>query len=292
MIINQTNLTGLFQSYRVIFNEAFQGLEQRYPMVAMEIPSSTKKNAYPWLGDVPGMREWYDDRDIQNLEQHGFEITNKDFEVTVSVDRNDIEDDQYAVYRPLIQQLGISAKEHPDQLIFELMKNAFDVTCYDGKSFFATDHPVPSGSGSNLGGGSGPAWFLLNLGSPIKPFIFQRRKPPQFIALDNVKDENVFMKKKFLYGVDDRKNVGVGLWRLAFASKQDLNETNYVAARTAMMSYKKRNKQPIRNTPTHLFVGAALESQARKLLEAQLVDNGNSNVWFNTAKLVVIPELG
>jgi len=275
-----------------IFNEAFDSVSPRYTLLAMEVPSTSKKNAYPWLGEVPGMKEWVDDREIQNMELHGFEIENKDFELTVAVDRNDIEDDQYGIYKPLIQQLGISAKEHPDQLVFELLQNSLNVNCYDGKPFFAVDHPVHYGSGANLVEGTNPTWYLMNLKGPIKPFIFQRRKPTQFISLDKSNDENVFLKKKYLYGVDDRKNVGVGLWRLAFASKQELKDTNYAAARAAMMSYKKKNKQPIINQPTHLIVGPSLESQARALIEAQFNSSGASNIWFKTATLVVIPELG
>ena len=31
-------------------------------------------------------------------------------------------------------------------------------------------------------------------------------------------DENVFMKKQFLYGADSRGNAGFGFWQMAFGS--------------------------------------------------------------------------
>ena len=62
------------------------------------------------------------------------------------------------------------------------------------------------------------------------------RKRPEFVAMDRPEDENVFMRKKFRYGVDDRKNVGFGLWQLAYGSKQTLDATNYAAARVATVT--------------------------------------------------------
>ena len=61
-------------------------------------------------------------------------------------------------------------------------------------------------------------WFLLDLSKPIKPFILQVVKKVEFTALDNPTDENVFKRKKFLYGVDSIDNAGYGLWQLAYGS--------------------------------------------------------------------------
>ena len=62
------------------------------------------------------------------------------------------------------------------------------------------------------------AWYLLDTKKPLKPFIFQRRKAPVFVAKDSPDDEGVFMKKEFLFGVDSRDNAGYGLWQLAYGS--------------------------------------------------------------------------
>ena len=44
------------------------------------------------------MREWIGDREIQNLSASDYTIKNKDYELTVGVDRNDIEDDTLGIY--------------------------------------------------------------------------------------------------------------------------------------------------------------------------------------------------
>jgi phage major head subunit gpT-like protein len=62
------------------------------------------------------------------------------------------------------------------------------------------------------------AWFLLDTKKPVKPFIFQRRKPAVFVSKDQPDDEGVFMKREYLFGVDSRDNAGYGLWQLAYGS--------------------------------------------------------------------------
>ena len=61
-------------------------------------------------------------------------------------------------------------------------------------------------------------WFLLCTKRPVKPFIFQNRRKPQLVAKDNPGDDNVFFKKKYIYGADSRCNAGYGLWQFAFGS--------------------------------------------------------------------------
>ncbi len=44
----------------------------------------------------------------------------------MSIDRNDIEDDTYGVYEPIIEQLGWDTKVHPDMLLFQMIKQLGD----------------------------------------------------------------------------------------------------------------------------------------------------------------------
>jgi len=291
MIINQANLAGIYKTFSTIFNQAFDSAPSQWPLVAMEAPSVGRSVDYKWLGDFPMMQEWVGDRVIKDLSAFKYEITNKDYEATVEVDRNDIQDDQIGVYTPMIQGLGAAARQHPDLLVFALLKAGFTTECFDGQYFFDDDHEVAGASVSNDGGGAGDPWFLMDLSRPLKPIILQIRKRPEFVAMDRPDDENVFMRKKFRYGVDDRKNVGFGLWQLAYGSKDTLNTTNYAAARAAMMSFTNDEGVPLGIMPTHLVVGPTLESSGRTVVEAQVGSTGASNVWYNTAKLVVVPWL-
>ena len=53
------------------------------------------------------------DREIQNISGSDYTIKNKDFELTVGVDRNAVEDDKIGLYRPSIQMLGEAAGREP-----------------------------------------------------------------------------------------------------------------------------------------------------------------------------------
>ncbi len=291
MIVNQANLSGIYKSFSTVFNEAFDGAPSQWPLVAMQVPSEGRSVDYKWLGDFPMLKEWVGDRAVRDLSAFNYEIVNKDYEATIEVDRNDIEDDRIGVYTPMIQGLAWAAKQHPDLLVFSLLKAGFTAACYDGKNFFDTKHPVGGTGVSNSGEGAGDAWFLLDLSRPVKPIILQVRKRPQFVAVDRPDDENVFMRKKYLYGVDDRKNVGYGLWQLAYGSRDTLDATGYAAARSAMMGFKSEEGAPLGVNPTHLVVPPTLESAGRSILKVPNDAAGAGNPWFGSAELVVVPWL-
>lgn len=63
------------------------------------------------------------------------------------------------------------------------------------------------------------AVYWLDLSKPIKPFIFQNRQEPDFVALDGADSYENFMRKGILYGVDSRMNMGFGLWQLAYKTQ-------------------------------------------------------------------------
>ena len=149
MIINPQNLRGIYTAFNTLFTQAFDGQKPTYEKIATVVPSTTESETYAWLGDIPGMREWVGDREIQNLTGSDYTIKNKDFELTVGVDRNAIEDDKIGLYRPSIQMLGESAAMHPDELVYELLASGFTALCYDGKAFFAADHVVGENAVSN-----------------------------------------------------------------------------------------------------------------------------------------------
>ena len=66
--------------------------------------------------------------------------------------------------------------------------------------------------------GHDSAWFLLSTSRPLKPLIYQERKKAKFVSKTAETDDNVFMKKQFLYGADSRGNAGFGFWQMAYGS--------------------------------------------------------------------------
>ena len=160
MRITTANLEALRVGYKTNFQSGLGMAKPQYTSVATTVPSSTKENTYGWLGKFPKIREWLGDRVIHNLMEHDYAIKNKSFELTIGVDRDDIKDDNLGIYKPLFEEMGMSAAAHPDELVFPLLKNGFATECYDGQNFFDTDHPVLDENGdetsiANTDGGVG-----------------------------------------------------------------------------------------------------------------------------------------
>jgi phage major head subunit gpT-like protein len=299
MLINSGGLATLFNGYKASFNKGFAGAPTAYRRVSTIVPSSTREETYGWLGQFPKMREWVGDRVAKNLAAHSYKIANRDFEQTITVPRNDIEDDQYGVFGPLFEEMGRSAAEMPDELVFSLLKSGLETVCYDGRYFFDVDHPVRSGSKSvavsNFQGGTGDPWFLLDCSRPLKPMIFQERRALGRLGRkDKDDDENAFWRKEFVYGSDGRCNAGFGLWQLAHASRQPLTAENYEAARQSMMALRGDEGRPLGVKPDTLVCGSALEGAAMRLLNngTRIEMAGASpvavqNEWANTAKPIV-----
>lgn len=295
MIINYANLQILNQAFSAAFANGLANVQPMWNAVATMVPSTTAEQKYGWLGKITKFREWIGERQFQNLAAFDYAIRNKTWENSVEVDRDEIEDDQYGVYRPVFEQLGQDAALHPDELVFGLLKAGFATTCYDGQYFFDTDHPVGAPgaqvSVSNFQGGAGTAWYLLDTTKVIKPIIYQKRRDYAITAKTDLKAENVFAQNKFQWGADGRSNVGFGLWQLAYASKQTLNTANYSAARAAHQSFVGDNGKPLVIRSAELWVPPSLEQAALEVVQAERLANGASNVMRNLSKVVVCPWL-
>lgn len=297
MLINPASLRSLYTGFSAAFQGAFGAVSPLYTRVAMTVPSMTSQNEYGWMNAMPRFREWIGDRVVNSISASGYTLKNKDYESTIGVNRNAIEDDNLGIYGPMFAEMGRGAAAFPDELVWPLLTAGFASPCYDGQYFFDADHPVLDANGaaqsvSNTGGGAGTPWFLLDTSRVVKPLLYQERKPfNRIIRKDREEDDNVFDRKEFVYGVDGRANAGYALWQLAYGSKQTLDAAAYEASRAAMGSFKGDGGRPLGIKPNLLVVPPSLEGAGRKILQSQLVNGGESNPWAGTAELLVVPWL-
>ena len=302
MIITPALLVALMTSYKKEYQAGQTMAEPQWDQVASRVGSSSRSNTYGWLGQFPTFREWVGDRVIKDMQAHGYEITNKLFESTVGVARTDIEDDNIGAYAMLFQEMGRAAAIHPDELVFTLLAAGGSTLCYDGQNFFDTDHPVyPNVDGTGTPAtvanqdipatDPGAAWYLLDVSRAIKPIIYQERIPADLQQMTKNDDEHVFTADEYRYGVRARTHVGFGFWQMAYKSQQPSNAANYAAARTAMMNFKADGGRPMGVRPTLLVVPPTLEQSAFEVLKAGRDAAGATNVYQNTANLLVTPWL-
>jgi phage major head subunit gpT-like protein len=148
MLVNKETVANLFISLKTTFNNAFNAAPSVWEKIAMKVPSTTGQNDYAWLSKFPRMRKWIGEKTIKSLEASKYTIVNDDFEATVEVDRNDIDDDNLGIYAPQAQMAGESAKQLPDEIVMDLVNGAMTSRCFDGQYFIDSNHPVKLADGT------------------------------------------------------------------------------------------------------------------------------------------------
>lgn len=142
MIINAAVISSVFVNLKTTFNKAFTEAPSIWDKIAMKVTSTGSQNDYAWLENFPKMRRWVGDKSIKSIKAGKYVLVNEDFEATVGVKRNHIEDDTLGIYGPQAQAAGFSAKQWPDELVMEKVNGAFTTKCFDDQYFCDTDHPV------------------------------------------------------------------------------------------------------------------------------------------------------
>lgn len=294
MDIDAASLRELYTSFSTLFNRGLNNTKSHWATVAMKVPSTGAEVTYDWMDDLPGIREWLGDRLVHRLSASTYTVKNLLHELTIAVRRTKIEDDQYGFYAPLMEKMGADTARHPDDIVFDLLLKGATERCFDGQYFFDTDHIGFDKEGeeisvSNITAGAGPTWYLLDCSQPIKPLVYQERLPFKFQQLTDDKDDHVFWKDEFVYGVRGRSNAGFGLWQLAYSSSAALTPENYGTVRAAMTTLRKKNGRSMGVSPTHMVVPPVLEGLARTILKTEIKDNGGSNEWVDSVELIVTP---
>lgn len=297
MIITPAALEALRVGFRTEFQNGLGMAPAMADRVAMTVVSATMESRYGWLRKLTGMREWLGARVFDNVVEATYSIVNRHYEKTVAVDRNDIEDDNLGQYAPMMRELGELVSALKEQLVFALLNAGWTTNCWDGQPFFDTNHPIVGANGvatvfANTDGGAGTPWFLLCTTRTVKPIIFQERKKPEFVTLDDPTHANVFSQRQFVYGVDLRCNVGYGFPQMAWGSRQVLSGANYGIGRAAIQGMRGDGGRPLGLIPNLLVVPPALESVGRQLLNSEYGAGGITNEWKGTAELLVVPWLG
>ncbi|WP_438436653.1 Mu-like prophage major head subunit gpT family protein [Kluyvera georgiana] len=286
-------LHALTTSLSAAFTKGLSGVTPQYLRIATVVPSSAASNTYGWLSDLPGIKEWVDERQLAQLSQQGYTINNKTWESSIRVRRENIEDDQIGQYSVIAQAYGQQVSEFPDTLSFPMLVAGFTTLCFDGQNFFDTDHPMAGSTYSNIVGDvatdAGEPWFLIDESQVLKPILFQDRRAFDFRSLDDLNSEHTFLNNEFLFGVDGRCNVGFGFWQTACASRAPLNTANYEKAVAVLQGMKRESGSPLGIRPTTLVVGPKNRAAAKKVIDAQLVDGGDSNIYYKDVDIVDSP---
>lgn len=115
-----------------------------YPRIAMQVPSSAETELYDWLEQIADYAPWTGERKFQALRDHGYALTNADWQMGVEIDRNKFRDHQFLRQSQIFQIAGVNSVMHPQRRVAFNLANFGDADkkCWDGLPFFHAAHPV------------------------------------------------------------------------------------------------------------------------------------------------------
>jgi len=147
MQITTSNLSFFFSQMNNQFWTAYTTSPIWHDKVAQVIPSSTDQNVYGWVGQLDKVREWIGPRVEHNPAPQTYILANKLFELTESVDRIKLENDQYGIYKPMVEFMAMNIKKWPDQQLRDLLNNIGAQTGslqngLDGNPHWYASHPI------------------------------------------------------------------------------------------------------------------------------------------------------
>ena len=129
-------------------------------LLAYSLNSTREDEKHEWLGQATQMSLFKGSRKSSLITSTGYTITNKVYDGSHNIDRDDYErNDSGSMARRLSQIVDV-AMNFPNLLLSELIENGTSATlglCYDGAAFYSNSHPARKDSGTqdNLLAGTG-----------------------------------------------------------------------------------------------------------------------------------------
>jgi len=152
--------------------------------LAYALNSKREDEKHEWLGQATQMSLFEGSRKTSLLTSTGYTITNKVYDGSHNISRDDFERNESGSMARRLNQIVDVAMSYPNQLITETVINGTSATlglCYDGVSFYNNTHPARKDSGAqdNLLAGTGTT--VAQISADIAASL---------TALRNVKAEN------------------------------------------------------------------------------------------------------
>jgi len=151
MLVNSQTLAAVRTGFRAIFKDALGKYQEdmaTWKKIATVFDSTTEKETYNWLGAVPSMSEWKDQRQLHGLRNFDYTLTNKDWEATVEVERNAIRDDKLGMVTPRIRSLARAYLRFIFEKVFSQLDDGATLLAYDGTAMFADTRTI--GASANI----------------------------------------------------------------------------------------------------------------------------------------------
>lgn len=145
-----SDLSALFIAFEMRLQQQFDEYETRWEKFAGVVPTKTEVEKLPFLSLFPQFRRWAPgtNRHKNNYVLNDIQVTNLDWELTASISRPRLMDDQFGAFLNMAPaHMAREAMILPDREIVKYMENAaLTVNDWDGVPYFSASHPIdPTG---------------------------------------------------------------------------------------------------------------------------------------------------
>lgn len=148
-VVTSDMTAALRTNIQAIFNKALGDKAAKFESwkkIATIFNSTSDKEEYNWLGQVPSLKEWTDNRQLSGLKPHNYTLTNRDWESTLEVMRNALADDKLGQIPTRVRSMVDAYYRGIIREVFSLLDyGATSTATFDGTAFFA-DTRVIGGS--------------------------------------------------------------------------------------------------------------------------------------------------
>jgi phage major head subunit gpT-like protein len=202
---------------RTEFQLAYEATAEPAPWEGFttKVPSKARIEHYTWMTPSPGLQQYKGHRRYGKLDATKYSVENVEFDAAFQVKLRDIEDDQTGGYQLKPKELAERAKLFPGRAVIKQLALGTASPCFDGTNFFADSHTIGVGDNNLTFDGAandGLTYKLaaLHTGGPLKPLLWQDRKPPKFE--DNSGTQQSKEAKLVNYWIDLEGAAAYGYW--------------------------------------------------------------------------------
>lgn len=298
----------LFTTFQGVFKKSMDSASVPVNEVVTRVPSKSANNTYAWLLQLPSFKRWTGERTRKRVKTAAYVVDNEDWEMTIEIPKNSVDDDTVGVYQPIVESMANEAAGHDAEVLAEIISKGFtsEGLCFDGQPFFSTAHPlefnekgVPVVGGetfSNLmtdpDNPTAPYYVVACCSRAVRPFLIQDRSAPVLISRTALTDERVYEAKMFEFAIDKRQGAGYTLPQLAVASNLPLTKENFEKIRARILSMVGADgKKNMGLDVTHIIFGSDYVAAAEDLFTVPFNAAGATNKFYNKVKLLRLPTL-
>jgi len=136
MNINDKSLQELSQKVDAKWTEAYNSAPQsQLNSLATFYTSTTASNNYAFLEALGGWSLWNGARQFKDVASDDFKVTNKDYESSIKMPKNQLADDQIGMYLDIVPSMVRGWFKKQQSLIFDVLTS--NPLAYDGVALFS-----------------------------------------------------------------------------------------------------------------------------------------------------------